>query len=80
MVGVKVLDVLNPLASDLRKEIDTRLGREPMGITGKPSFWAFLFPWIILPWFMAGAWLVLLVYTLAFRAVAALPVPGSPFL
>ncbi len=67
LVGVKVLDIINPVANDLRKDIDTRLDRVPTGISGKPSFWAFLFPWIILPWFMAGTWLVLLVYTLAFR-------------
>jgi hypothetical protein len=68
MVSVHILDVLNPVADDLRKEIDVRLGREPTQLTGKPGFWAFLFPWIILPWFMAASWIARLVYTLAFLA------------
>lgn len=62
-ISVKVLDILNPLASDLRSEIDTCLGRNFSGLTGKSSVWAFLFPWKFLPKFMGIVWIVLLFNT-----------------
>ncbi len=72
MVGTRALNVLNPLANNLRKEIDVLLGLQSIK-DDQQSFWAFLlpkflrdflFPWIILPRFMTGVWIALLVHTL----------------
>jgi hypothetical protein len=62
-IGRHILDKLNPQAADLGKLIDEELGLISTGITGKEGrYIQILFPWILLPWFMASVWIFLALY------------------
>ena len=63
LIGVRVLDALNPHANQLSDLINSKLGLTPEPLTGvTPRVWSFLLPWKTLPWFLALIWLVLGTY------------------
>ena len=63
LIGIRVLDILNPHANQLSDVINSKLGLTPEPLTSvTPRVWSFLLPWKTLPWFLAFIWLVLGIY------------------
>jgi hypothetical protein len=61
--GKRMLDILNPQAADLSNLIDEKLGLSSTGVTGMEGrHIQLLFPWVLLPWFMAVIWAILALY------------------
>jgi hypothetical protein len=60
VVGMHVLNELNPVATELGRAIANEIGVTPINMTGRASgVLSFLLPWRILPWFFAYVWIVL---------------------
>jgi hypothetical protein len=60
VVGMHVLNELNPVANELGRAIAKEIGITPINMTGRASgVLSFLLPWRILPWFFAYVWIVI---------------------
>jgi hypothetical protein len=60
VVGMHVLNELNPVATELGRAIANEIGVTPINMTGSASgVLSFLLPWRILPWFFAYVWIVI---------------------
>lgn len=63
VVGMRVLNELNPVADALGRAIAEKIGVKPVPMTGSaPGVLSFLLPWRILPWFFAYVWTVLAIF------------------
>lgn len=59
VVGMHVLNELNPVANGLAHVIAKDIGVTPVNMTGSASgVLSFLLPWRVLPWFFAYVWIV----------------------
>lgn len=63
VVGMHVLNELNPVSNELGYAIAKGIGVTPIDMTGNTSgVLSFLLPWRILPWFFSYIWIVLAIF------------------
>lgn len=60
----RMLQRLNPHARQLIGDLEQASKVSPVEFPTRPPFPRFLYPWLLLPWFMALIWVVMLVYPL----------------